>query len=52
MLPVPELRYCPYYWRKAGELAQSEALRREEEEHPEGFASWAHTEETQQLIHF
>ena len=51
MLPVPELRYCRYYLPKAGELKRLEALRREEEEHPEGFASWAHTEETQQLIH-
>ena len=52
MLPVPELRYCRYHWRKAGELARSEAVRRKDEQHPVGFASWAHTEEAQQLIHF
>ena len=52
MLPVPELRYYRYCWRRAGELARSEALRRKEEKHPGGFALWAHTEETQQLIHF
>ena len=51
MLPVPELHYCRYYWRKAGQRARLEAEHREEEEHPAGFSSWAHTEEAQQLIH-
>ena len=52
MLPVPELRYCRYYWRRAGEAARAQALRCEEEEHPVQFALWAHTEKVQQLIHF